>query len=389
MAKAITVSRQLTRVGQIHARFTRLIPEVFPDPTAFGLHGAGAGSSAGTPSTSNVFYPITVSEPLTFVKVASSTDHSLAIDSLGRLWGWGINTWGQLGLGDQVGRPVPTLINDTHQWIAIGCGYGTSFTIDSAGVLYSCGDNRSGTLGLGSSSTSPYTTLQMVSGGWVDVDAGYYHAAGIATNGYLYTWGFGGYGQLGVGTRSNHYSPVQTAIANCTAVVCGSHQTFCLSNGDVYRCGHNDYGQLGVSPSSDILTIAKLTASVSWQTISSIYLHVLAIDVDGHLWGWGNNYLGSLATGTVGALVLPTQISSDTWLMAKAGYNHSIGINSDRETFAWGGNYHGELGIGITGSYYNAITQVSQVINSAGNPTDMLPAYICSAGNAFSLLGIA
>jgi len=46
-----------------------------------------------------------------FSTVIAGNNHTLALDQQGRLWSWGLNTSGQLGLGDTDSRNRPTLVN--------------------------------------------------------------------------------------------------------------------------------------------------------------------------------------------------------------------------------------------------------------------------------------
>ncbi len=47
----------------------------------------------------------------TWLDVASSGEHQLGVKSDGTLWAWGVNDYGQLGLGDQVDRSSPTQVS--------------------------------------------------------------------------------------------------------------------------------------------------------------------------------------------------------------------------------------------------------------------------------------
>jgi len=46
----------------------------------------------------------------------------MAIKTDGTLWGWGLNSSGQLGTGDQNNRSSPTQIGQANTWTKIGGG---------------------------------------------------------------------------------------------------------------------------------------------------------------------------------------------------------------------------------------------------------------------------
>jgi alpha-tubulin suppressor-like RCC1 family protein len=59
-----------------------------------------------------------------------------------RVYSWGNNVLGQLGLGDKMSRTMPCLINDLSEKqsvVNVQCGAGHSFAIEANGSLYSWG----------------------------------------------------------------------------------------------------------------------------------------------------------------------------------------------------------------------------------------------------------
>lgn len=53
------------------------------------------------------------------IHLLSIFSHSIAADQEGRLWVWGRNTDGELGLGDFVRRNEPTVVTRLlHHWIS-------------------------------------------------------------------------------------------------------------------------------------------------------------------------------------------------------------------------------------------------------------------------------
>src|SRR5574344_1760194 len=76
--------------------------------------GLNTYGQVGTGTTTNVSIPTLITLPDLHegeipTQVASSGHHSLALTSEGRLFVWGRSTKGQLGLNDNVNRSLPTL----------------------------------------------------------------------------------------------------------------------------------------------------------------------------------------------------------------------------------------------------------------------------------------
>jgi alpha-tubulin suppressor-like RCC1 family protein len=76
--------------------------------------------------------------------------HSLGIRSDGSLWSWGYNYYGQLGIGeDLVNKWVPTRVGNWLDWVAVYAGANYSLGIRGDGSLWAWGLNSNGQLGLG------------------------------------------------------------------------------------------------------------------------------------------------------------------------------------------------------------------------------------------------
>ena len=82
------------------------------------------------------------------VKLSCGEDHLLALSSEGQVWVWGSNKFGQLGLGDQEPRNLPTLLGEISHVHSVWAGHNCSFALTKTGSLYAWGDNKSYQLGL-------------------------------------------------------------------------------------------------------------------------------------------------------------------------------------------------------------------------------------------------
>ena len=80
-----------------------------------------------------------------------------------------------------------------------------------------------------------------------------------------------------------------------------------------------------------------------------------AIDINGHLYGWGANHFGQLGNGTTTYFDYSTQqlsplLIDDTheWVQGSAGYGFIILIDSNGHLYGCGQNNYGQLGLGDT-----------------------------------------
>lgn len=85
--------------------------------------------------------------------VAAGGEHALALTTDGRLFGWGRNFEGQLGVGTSthfISAPTPvSLPPSVHGWIAVAAGQNHTLAVGDDCHLYAWGSNSHGQLGLG------------------------------------------------------------------------------------------------------------------------------------------------------------------------------------------------------------------------------------------------
>ena len=107
-----------------------------------------------------------------YKKIIAGENHFLLIKSDGSLWGFGDNNYNQLGMPkDSENLSVKLVkINDSVDWVDIAAGSSHSLGIDADGILYGWGDNTYNQLGIEDidNFTSP---TQIWKGSWIDIDA--------------------------------------------------------------------------------------------------------------------------------------------------------------------------------------------------------------------------
>lgn len=82
-----------------------------------------------------------------------------------------------------------------------------------------------------------------------------------------------------------------------------------------------------------------------WFQLSSGPHHVLAIDIEGHLWGWGRNDYGQIDGKFPSTVYEPSLIdSTNKWISVAAGGLHSLAVDSKGILYSWGNGERGQLG---------------------------------------------
>lgn len=170
-------------------------------------------------------------EHVTPVEIAShvlaastSSSHSLYVTSNNVLWSLGRNDYGQLGDGTTINRITPTQVASNVLAIAAGSGIdehaGFSFFITYDLKLWAFGNNSYGQLGVGTAinSTVPIQVADSV----IAVAAGYYHSIYITQDGKVWATGRNEAGQLGDGSKTDRNMPVQV-VTGTTSVPVRAH----------------------------------------------------------------------------------------------------------------------------------------------------------------------
>jgi alpha-tubulin suppressor-like RCC1 family protein len=310
------------------------------------------------------------------VKLSAGAEHTLAVDATGVAWAWGRNDYSQLADGDGNSVPLsqaPWELKTTVGFMAIAGGERHSVALKADGKVWAWGRNLEGQLGLGMA-TGPAIQVPTATMGLATdvaaVAAGALHTVALTTDGSVWTWGKNDFGQLGDGTKANSGVPrkVTSVLAGktVTAVAAGNFHTIALtSDGELYAWGGGTAGQLGNNASQNSLVPVLVVGQQKWSAVVTGGDTNLALDVSSKLYGWGYNGAGQVGDGTTDARIQPTYIMDNVIAMASGG-NHCLALKSDGTVWAWGSNAHGQLGNGTTNPDPNPNLKPAQVKTLSG-----------------------
>ncbi|XP_064599874.1 secretion-regulating guanine nucleotide exchange factor-like [Liolophura sinensis] len=305
--------------------------------------------------------------PSQAVELSGGGGHSLLVTESGKLFTCGSNSRGQLGVGhsqDVLTLTKVTLPEGAKVLKAVG-GWDFTLALTEGGFLYGWGSNTFGQLGLPDvkGHISYPRLVDVITEPLTDVAAGLRHAAAVTASGILYTWGSGRRGQLGWTDNTGKPpgqvftpSPVDfpSDSGRPVSVTAGSLHTAALTDrGEVFIWGCNKHGQ-GSLPPSTAISINKpfrvesfKLGDVQISAVRSGWTHILCQTETGYVMSWGRGDYGQLGRpcteafshtpGRIPDLIRVSQIA--------CGSEHNLAV-TDGRLVSWGWGEHGMCGQG-------------------------------------------
>jgi len=291
-----------------------------------GQLGHGETPEGSLPQVAEVKFHLERNLQITVQRVCCGADHTFAIVNIirgsvmdtGRLFAWGLGSYGALGIGSWADCLTPTEV-----W----------FPDDDA-------------------------EAQRRNTAVCQVAAGTKHSVALSTSGQVFTWGHGGHGRLGLGQAKvrgqNSYSAefVPRLVATLqsvkvTYIAAGESHTAAVDQlGGLYTWGQGSFGRCGHGVATDMPTPARVE-SLSGLSMSQVALglmHSVTKSVKGQLYTWGKGP----ATGFDGQDVIttPRQVkleSRDPVHQIAAGPLHTVVLMQNGGIIYFGSGTEGRL----------------------------------------------
>lgn len=301
-----------------------------------------------------------------------------------KLYAFGSNGSGQLGIGHTEDVSVPQHVMDCSAVQQIACGGNHAVIRSGESQIATAGDNSDGRCftAIGKSSTPLFTASEEYGEALV---AATWSATFVCANGSIYACGSGNAGELGLGQGIElaelpqaipNFPPHGTGITSIAA--CMAHVVVTLTNGEVWGWGKGRKGQLGepaetvwrprrienvglfavdivcgkdftcvfgnpstgelhfLGPNSNDRFGVKTNAPrviPGWKQVAASWGTVFVLLDSGEVTGWGRNDHGQCPPSG-----LPPLES------IAAGSEHCLALTTGGKVLAWGWGEHGNCG---------------------------------------------
>lgn len=358
------------------------------------------------------------SVPLTDLSLGRA--HACAVDSMGRLWCWGSNASGEVGVGVPAeGEPppidVPSRIVDdeftdepvTH----VSLGDAATGARLRDGRVFTWGDDDFRKLGQGAccGDRGRFDIPNLLEPGWINVAYGADHACAIEESDQSFEcWGRNHVGQCAQdptvtmqlsAPRGNSFDDDWISLSAGSSHTCGIRS---LGGGALFCWGDFENGRLGVVDlTEDRFAPIRVTSGAhTWVSVSAGHEHTCGINDRSELYCWGAHDVGQLGVGGAGNRQQPNYVGPDSelangWTQVDAGYEHTCGVH-EGSVWCWGSNLGGALGtpeIATTTNVPVLVTDVGFERVSAGDDftcaIDELGALYCWGRDDSGRLGLA
>lgn len=272
-------------------------------------------------TTEHKYLPIKILK--TMVAISSKYEHSLALSLEGEVYAWGNSNDGRIGSsssGEDYNKIQGLLLNKNI--VSVSAGRAHSLALDSDGQVYTWGLNGCGQLGDGKKYKSKNYPIEvrglLENKNIVSISAGDYYSVALDSDGNIYAWG---YIYCGDFSENAIINPFPTQIINLKkptsdkiiSISAGDNHFLALDlSGKVYAWGRNNHGQLGDGTRFDNFALNSVDEILKERKITSVYAgskSSFAVDSEGKTYVWGNNFFNQIQDGSIRDILSPTEIT--------------------------------------------------------------------------------
>lgn len=318
------------------------------------------------------------------VKIEAGGYHTLWVLNNGTSYSFGFNYFGQLGIGSKQAShyPVEIFLPGGQAVFDLAAGEYHSLVLTGDNRVYSFGRNREGQLGLGHTQDqySPEEVTLPSGEKAVHIAAGGKHSFIVTKTPdgkrKVYSFGLNKNGQLGLGHNKNVNEPTEVDLSDFQArpfqIAAGGHHTMILfRNRSLCGFGLNRNRQLGLMDYKDrnICTSPEILGLIPNGDrpieIAAGGSHTLVLKESGELYGFGLQTEGQIGQGFFNVPIrFRNQGVLDEVAKISVGWAYSVVLLRNNTLILFGDNSVGSLNIVSEG---HSLQEGENVLDADGN----------------------
>lgn len=309
---------------------------------------------------------------------------TMILDSSGDLWVAGANFHGQLSDGKSTfATKLLTKVQSEVKFKYFDMFWDQTLAIDTLGNVWGCGSNDCGQVGNGITSSSEEKLVQVTSGTeFTKVVTESDMSMALDVSGNIWTWGYNYYGQLGDGTKENKTIPqkIDMGETKFKDIAIDGELSIALDvNGDIWASGRNPYIKIDnqfIKTTTYIKIIKDMNvkkvfgtklANICFLTENDeLYMwgydkevkifenvneavitedsRVMVLTNEGKIWAKGKNDEGQLSPycNVSSSDEFIEVMPGNNFSLMDGGYGHSLAKDENGKIWTWGANDQGQ-----------------------------------------------
>jgi len=288
------------------------------------------------------------------VMVAAGFYVSVCVTESGAVFATGIGEYGNLGLGDVIGRSSFARLGPdafgSDPAMMVACGDYHTLVLTRTGLVWAFGSGLQGQNANPGLECLFVPTLVAGLDDMVMVAAANNTSVALGADGRVWTWGSSRHGALGHGDTGDEVMAIPRALDlhafggnTVLFVAAGCMYTMAVTaRGDLWAWGAGESGQLGLGDVADRRVPTRLTNTWDGSRVRMVSCgctyspHTMAATEDGAVWTWGSSHSGQLGLNDLVDRATPTRIPQTAF-----GGAHVVLVHNSRQHVSMAVTRHG------------------------------------------------
>ena len=286
------------------------------DGSVLGWGGNSNGQVGVGSQDSMIYYPQLLSNLPAVQALASAagSTHTLVLSRDKRVFAWGYNAYGQLGVGDGIDRLAPTEVTGLNDVLALISGWRYSAALKTDGTVWAWGDNSFYQLGDGTRTASVRPKQVPGLSDITRIFPSYYSLFAQKADGTVWATGNLPF-TLATNIPGQNAGAYRVPELDNALQIEGADGSIVVlkTDGTVWSGGRpTNAGVLGFRDAGEFAGLKQLHGITDAISVAKTMFGAMILRRDGTVLAWGLNDNGQLGDGTLAARLTPVLVVNET-----------------------------------------------------------------------------